>query len=164
MGDAHHAIAGELQGGIALAVVLERLACAVVSVSIQLDHQPALVPHHVDHDARDEHVHLGPRKAGVAAEREEAALELGASGGRGALPVADDRLQAAEPAVPFAAVDQPLNGSKVEYLQALRLIERPPEATPLHDLGQIEQRTRKAGDRDAVLHCAILGDEPPRPV
>lgn len=164
MGDADHPIAGGLQDGVADAVVFEGRARAVVGMPIKLDHQPSLMPNHVDQDACDEHVHLGHRKAGVAAELKEPALEFGAGDRRGPLPVVDDRLQAAKAAVPRTTGYQALDGAEVDDPQALRLIERPPDLRSVHDLGQVEQRTRQTGDRDRVLHGAILGDKQPWPV
>ena len=151
-------VAGGLQGGVADTVVLERRACAVVSVAVQLDDQAMVEPGSVHLVALHEDVGLGPGQSGFVAEVEEQPLELGAGDRRRSAVVTDGRLQAPEPPVPIAAGDQPLERSQVEYPQSLGFVKRMPRPPPLHDLGQVEE---VRGNEVTGMHlprCSILRD------
>jgi hypothetical protein len=62
--------------GVAAAVVLERFAGLVVAPTVGLDQHAVVLEDEVDFEALDAVVDLGLRQAGVAAEFEEALLEL----------------------------------------------------------------------------------------
>jgi hypothetical protein len=51
MGDAHHPVLGELEGGVADAVALERGAGAVEGVAVELDYEFPFAPEGVDFEA-----------------------------------------------------------------------------------------------------------------
>jgi hypothetical protein len=114
------------------------------------------MPHHVDHDARDEHVHLGHRKAGVAAELEEPALELGASERRRSKVVVEHGSERRQATARMAPMHHALDGPEVEELQAFRLVDSVFQTLTWQDTGQVHERSGDRRDRDAVNDSPIL--------
>jgi hypothetical protein len=76
VGEAEGAVAGAGVGGVAVAVALERLAAAMPAPAVGLHQQPCLGEAEVDLESLDVVVDEGLGEAVVAAEREEALLEL----------------------------------------------------------------------------------------
>jgi hypothetical protein len=74
--DAQHAVAGELQFGVALAVPLERRACVMESATVQLDDEALVGPRRVGLPAGDPHVRDRARQTGRPADAGELALQL----------------------------------------------------------------------------------------
>lgn len=93
-GDADDAPAGGLEGSVAGAVVVERVAGGVACVAVELDDEARGAPQAVGLDPSvgelQGGVDLGPREAGVVDEREEAVLELAARHGGADAPVGED--------------------------------------------------------------------------
>ena len=71
-----------LQQTVALTIALERLLGVVKRPAIELYDQPLLAPNAVDFETLDPLVCVGPRKAALVYEFEEAHLELAAGDGR----------------------------------------------------------------------------------
>ena len=84
VGHSEDAVAHLLKGGIADPIALEGRAGAVEGVPVQLDDQPFARPQHVHLHVRHGGVDPGSRQSRVAAQIEEAALELRPGHGSGA--------------------------------------------------------------------------------
>ena len=160
MRDPQDAVAGQLERAVSHAVTLERLARAVKRVAVELDHYSGAWPERIHLIASDHRVHRRSRQAGGAAELEEAVLELGA-GVLSRQMVACEKLHEwAQPTPTRASSGELLNRSNVEDPQPLGLFEDAPELPRPQDLGEVQQRARKRGYRDAVASQAVIGAQP----
>lgn len=72
--------------------------------------------------------------------------------------------QRAHATPPMAAGEQAVDGSKVEEAQPLGVLDGPLELTSVEHLGEVEQRPREGGHRDAVSDCPVVGVEGARAV
>jgi hypothetical protein len=124
-------------------------------VAVELDDEPSIQPDRVDLEPPDAHVQGRRRQAGVAAELDEAPLELGAGVGRGSVLV-NQRSKGLEPMTAPAARANVRDGAEVEEVQAVGFLERAPELTRADHLAEIDQRPRDRGDRDAVADGAVV--------
>ena len=79
---AKDAIAGELEGCVADAILLECRPGAMELEAVELDGEPLLAPKGIDLEALDDGVDLGSGQIEGVAEVDEVALEV-RSGGRG---------------------------------------------------------------------------------
>lgn len=164
LGDTHYAIAAERQLRVADAVSLEGLARAVKRVSVQLDYELGLPPHSV---------HLQPGHQGIdgrrwqallAAQVEEAKLQIRARSRWGRARLAEDRAQHAQTMATAAAQPQLLQRADVEQLAALGLLEGAFDAPRRQNLREVEECAGERGRRDSAALRAVLGMEPPRAV
>jgi hypothetical protein len=76
MGDPEHAVAGQLEPGITIAVPLEGGAAAVEGVAVELDDQSLLAPQSIHLEPFSRRVEAGQGEVGSSTQLQEPALEL----------------------------------------------------------------------------------------
>src|SRR3954447_11912389 len=153
-GDAHHAVAGRLEGGITLAILLEGAAVAVGLPAVELDNETLLRPEGIDQVALHEHVAGGERQAVAPAQLEEGRLELAPGIGDDSRPVLEQREQVPEASAAAPVFAGRLHGSHVKQPAPLSCVPSARKTRRVR-FRDVEQGAGDAGDRDAVADRAF---------
>lgn len=151
VGEAQGAPAGGGVDRVAAAVVLERRPRLVVLPAVGLDEDAVRFEDEVRFDAL--HVVVDPRlrKAGVAAELEEALLEHGLREDGAGLVVVEGVQELVGSAMAGAGSCQGNEGGDVREPRQLRAVEQALDAAAVEPRSEIEDGPRRRGDHDAVL-------------
>jgi hypothetical protein len=127
--------------------------------AVELDDQAPIRPGRVDLEAGDVAVDQRWRQTGLSAEIEELSLELGAGLGHGPEAVRQQGFEGLESMSPSTSLAQSADCVQIEQVLPVGLVEGSLESASRKDLGEVEERSRDACDRDSVAHRAIVGIE-----
>ena len=156
IGDPQDPIALQLKCRVACAVTFECRASVMERIAVELHHEPPVGPSHIHLVARNLGVDERRRQSNLSTQPKKLSLEPRSRAGQWPVALRKQSTEGLVAAPPRTPLEQTQDGGEIEEVPAVGVLERPLEPAPRNYLGEIEERSSDACDRNPVDGRAIL--------